>query len=90
MSPVAQIKFVQHNAGAAECVSLNHIATHRKETRVDVTNDVRTAQDQHFTAIFLAPIIIQRGIALVNVGAHGTVVNDDALVDGLEEIRHSV
>ena len=34
---------------------------------MNVTNDVGTAEVQDFAAVFLAPEIIQRGIALLDV-----------------------
>jgi hypothetical protein len=51
-------------------------------------NDIRTAQDENLAAIFFAPEVIESGIALLDVAAHGGVVNDGALGYGLEEITH--
>ena len=58
------------------------------EGGVDVPDNVGPAQDQDFAAILLAPIVVQGGIAHLDVGAHRTVVDDDAVAHGLEEIRH--
>src|SRR5207248_8722146 len=87
---VAEFKFVQNNARSAERIGLDHIAAYGKEVGMNLANDVRAAQDQHFGAILLAPIIIQSGIALLDVGTHRAVVNDDAFANGLEKIFHPV
>ena len=75
---VAQVEFTEHDGRSAKRVGFDDIASYAEEVRVDVTNDVGTAQHQHFAAVFLAPEIIQGGITLLNVGPHRSVVNDDA------------
>ena len=55
---------------------------------MDVADDVRTAEHQQFIAAFIAPKIVGGGIAKLNVGAHGAVVNDDALVHRLQKVAH--
>jgi hypothetical protein len=42
--------------GSAKGVGLNDVAAHAEEIRMDVANNVRTAEHQNFAAIFLAPI----------------------------------
>ena len=46
---------------------------------MNVPNNVRTAQNQHFAAILFAPVIVQGRIARLDVGSHGAVIDDDAL-----------
>jgi hypothetical protein len=53
-----------------------------------VSDNVRTAQHQNFAAIFLAPIVVEGGVAHLDVSAHRAVVNDNALLHGLEKVRH--
>src|ERR1700691_1938739 len=86
--PVTQAEFTQNDAGAAESVGFYHVAAGGKEVGVDVTNNVGPAQHQHFAAILLAPIVVEGGVARLDVRAHRAVVNDDALENGLEKIRH--
>jgi hypothetical protein len=55
---------------------------------MNVANDVGTAEHQHFAAVFLAPVVIQSRIALLDVGAHRAVVNYDAFFHELQEVSH--
>jgi hypothetical protein len=89
-NPVPELEFGKHNARAAKCVGLDYVAPYGQEIRMDIANNVRTAQDKNFGAVLLAPIVIQRGIALLDVGSHRTVVDHDTLADGLEKISHCV
>ncbi len=88
--PVLQAELPKHNAGCAECVCFNNVAADVEEGGVNVPNDVRAAQHQHFAAILLAPVIVQGGIALLDVGPHRPVVNDDAFAHGLEKVGHQL
>ncbi len=85
---VLQIVLAQHDAGGAEGVGLDHVAAGGKEAGVDVADDVRAAQHQQFVAAFLAPEVVRRRLAHLDVGAHGAVVDDDALLHGLEKAGH--
>ena len=55
---------------------------------MDIFNDVGTAEHEEFVAVFLAPEIISGGVAELNIRAHRTVVDHDALTNGLEKISH--
>ena len=59
-----------------------------QKTGVDVADDVGTAQDQDFAAVFFSPVVVERGLAELDVGAHGAVVNYDAVADELEKVGH--
>ena len=59
-----------------------------KKVGVNVLNNVRPAEHQQFVAAFLAPEIVQRGVAELDVGPHGAVVDDDAVAHGLEKVSH--
>ena len=81
--PVAEIKLFQDDAGALESVGLDDVAAHAEKVRMNVANNVRTAQHQHFVAVLPAPVIVQGWVPLVNVGPHRAVVDDDAFLHGL-------
>ena len=53
--PVLQVQIRQHDARPAESVGLDHVAADVEEVRMDVTNDVGTAQHQDFAAVLLCP-----------------------------------
>ncbi len=55
---------------------------------MNIANDIGTAQHQNFAAVFLAPIIVKGRIALLDVGPHRAVVDNDALLHELEKIGH--
>src|ERR1035438_4974167 len=80
---VPQFKFSQDNSASAEGVGFNDVAAHAEKVRMNVANDVGAAQHQNFAAVFLAPVIVQGGIAFLNVGSHRAVVHDNALFHGL-------
>ena len=66
----------------AEGVGLDHVATHAQKIRVDVANNIWTAQHQNFLAVFFPPVIVQSGVPGLNVGPHRAVVDDDAFPYG--------
>src|ERR1700736_6300847 len=86
--PVLQAELAQNSACGAECVGLNYVTPDAEEVSVNITNDVRTAQNENFAAVLLSPIIIQSGVALLDIGAHRPVVDDDAFAHGLEKRSH--
>jgi len=88
MRPVGEIEFAKNDARPAEGVGLDHIAAHAEEVGVNLANDVGPAEHQNFAAVLLAPIVVERGIALVDIGAHRAVVSNNALADGLEKVSH--
>src|SRR5207253_1367337 len=55
-----------------------------------IANDVGTAKNEDLVAVFFAPVVVERGVMLVDVGPHRPVVNDDAFAHGLEEVGHQV
>jgi len=83
VNAVGEIEFAQYDARTPKRIGFDDVAAHTKEIRMDVANNVRAAQHQHFAAILFAPVVIQRGIAFLDVGAHRAVVDDDALVHSL-------
>ena len=85
---VLQIVFRKYYPRPAERIGLNHIATHAQKTDVDILNNVRPAEHQKLIATFLSPEIVHTGIARLDTGTHGAVVNHDALSHGLEKISH--
>jgi len=85
---VRKIVLAQHHPGGSKGVGFDDIAADRQKTGVDLSNDIGTAQDQNFVAALLTPEIIRTEIAILDVGAHGAVINDHALANGLEKIRH--
>ena len=87
---VLKVVLGQNDASGAEGIGLNHIAANLKETGMDVADDIRPTQNQQFVASLFSPEIIDTGIAGLDAGAHGAVVNDNALADGLEKITHSI
>src|SRR5438045_8081015 len=59
---VLQPKFAENGSRRAEGIGLNNVATHPEEVGMNIANDVRPAQDEHFAAIFFSPIVVQSGI----------------------------
>ncbi len=55
---------------------------------MNVADDVGTAEDQDLAAVFLAPVVVEGGVALLDVGAHGAVVDYDAVLYELEKFGH--
>ena len=82
---VLQIVLGQHHAGAAEGVSLDHVAAHLEEVGVNVLDDVGPAQNQQFVAALLTPEIVHTGIAELDIRPHGAVVDDDAVASRFGE-----
>src|ERR1700730_10271427 len=68
--------------------SPSHIAAHAQKTGVNLFDDVGPAEDEQFVTAFLAPEIIDAGIAHLSPRAHGAVVDDDPVAYGLEKRRH--
>jgi len=62
-----KIVFGKHYSRSAECIGLDHIAADREKFSVNVLNNVGTAQHQEFVATFLAPEIVDTGIAHLDV-----------------------
>src|SRR5579862_9363694 len=85
---VPELKLSQNDARPTERISFDDIAPHPQKICMNFANDIRPAQYQNFTAVFFAPIIVECRIALVNIGAHRAVIDDDALAHGLEEVFH--
>ena len=85
---VLKVIFAEHNAGGAKGVGLNHVSPGFVIGGVDVFNNVRTAQDQQFVAAFVAPEIGRRRMALLNLGAHGAVIDNDTFANCFEERFH--
>ena len=83
MNFVAKVEFPEHDPASAEGVGLNDVAAHAEKVRMDVANNIGTAQHQHFATILLASVIVQGGIALLDVGPHCAVIDDNALFYGL-------
>src|SRR5579872_1418782 len=88
LDAVLQIELAKDEAGCSERVGLKHVATGSEKIRMNVANDVRTAESENLAAVFLAPVVIQRGIALLDIGAHGAVIDDDTLADEWQKISH--
>ena len=80
---VLQFILGQHDARCSEGIGLHHVAPDFEEGRMNVLDEVGTAEHQQFVAPFLAPEIIHTGIAELDVGPHGAVVNHDAIPNGL-------
>src|ERR1700674_1940856 len=57
---------------------------------MNIANNIGTAQHQDFAAIFLAPVIVQGGVALLDVCPHCAVIDDDAFSDELEKVGQLV
>src|SRR5262249_5748277 len=55
---------------------------------VDVLDDVRTAENQDLGAVFFSPEIIERRVALLNLSAHGAVIDNDAFANCLQKRFH--
>ena len=78
----------QHNARSTEGIGFDYVAADLQEGCMNVANDIRTAEHQQFIAALLAPVVVGGGVAKLNIGPHGAVVNDNALIHRLEEITH--
>ena len=76
---IAQVEFAQNNGASAKGIGFYNVAAHPEKIRVDIANNVRTAQDQNLAAVFFAPVIIQSRVSLLDIGAHGAVVDNNAL-----------
>jgi hypothetical protein len=87
-NPILKSELPEHNASRAKSIRFDHVAADPEEICVNIPNNIGTAQYQHFAAVFFAPIVIQSGVALLDVSPHRPVVNDDALANGLEERSH--
>ena len=80
---IFQIKLAQHDPSSAEGISLDNVAPNRKESRMNIANDIRPAEHQHLAAVFFSPVIIQRRIPQLNIGPHRAVINHDAFLHDL-------
>ena len=87
---ILEVEFAQDDAGAAEGIGFHNIGTRLEIRGVNVFDDVRPAENQHFRTVLFAPKIVERGLALLNLGAHGAVVNNDTFANGFEKGFHSV
>src|SRR5208282_3939816 len=77
-----------NEARPAECIRLYDVAAYAEKVRMNLANNIGTAQHQNFAAILLAPVIVEGRIPLLDVGAHGAVINDDAFFYELEKVGH--
>ncbi len=59
---VGQIELAEDCARSAEGIGFDDVAAHCEKIGVHVANDVGTAEDENFAAVFLAPIIVERGL----------------------------
>ena len=55
---------------------------------MNIANNIGTAQHQNFAAVLLAPVVVQGRVALLDVGAHGAVVDYDSVFYELEKVGH--
>src|SRR5437868_9872858 len=77
-----ELILAQHDRSRAKSIRLDHVAPNGEEAGVDVANDVWTTEHEQLIAAFLAPEIVERGLAHLYVGAHRAVVDHDALSNG--------
>jgi hypothetical protein len=56
---------------------------------VNLLDDVGPAEHKDLAAALLAPVIVRCGLILLDRGTHRAVINDNALLHGLEKIAHS-
>ena len=88
MNFVGQVKLAQHNAAAAKRVGFNHVRPSLKIGSMNVFDNVRPAQHQDFRAVLLAPEVIERGMPLLYLRAHGAVIDHDAFANCLKKGFH--
>src|SRR5581483_3552831 len=87
---VLQIIFGEHHAGSPEGVGLQDVTADVEKAGVDVFDNVGTAEHEDLVAAFVAPEIVHTGIAPLDIGAHGAVVDHDAVTHALEKISHQL
>ena len=85
---VLQAELGEHNAGSAESVGFNDVAADPKKIGMDVPDSVRPAEVQNLGTVLLAPVVVQGGLAHLDIGAHGAIVDDHPLLHGLEKVSH--
>ena len=56
---VLQVVFREHDASGPESIGLDHVAADFEKVRMDILDDVWTAENQEFVAAFLAPEIVR-------------------------------
>ena len=57
---------------------------------MDIADNIGAAQNEHLAAVFLAPVVVQGRIPLLDVRPHGAVVDDHAFFHELEKVGQSV
>ncbi len=87
--PVALAVLGQYRGEGAEGVGLDHVAAHLVERAVDPFDGVGSGHDQEFVAPLQigTPEVLGGQLLHLEVGPHGAVEHDDALVGGLEVAR---
>ena len=78
--PVLQAVLRQHRARRAKRVGLHHVAANPQKRSVNISNQIRTTENQNLVAAFVPPKVIDGGLANLHTGAHRPVVDDDALL----------
>jgi hypothetical protein len=82
---VAEAVLLELDEGAAEGVGLENVRAGLEEVGVDVFDDGGVDEDEVLVAALLAAVVLGGELSVEDGRAHGAVVDDDALADGIEE-----
>jgi hypothetical protein len=87
--PMGQLELAERDRRAAERVGLDGIRAGAQIAEVNVRDHVWAGEVEHLGAVLLAPEVgLDREVARMDLGAHGTVEQQHAALQGLEKIRH--
>ena len=84
-----QAELAQRDRRAAEAVGLDRVGAGGKVADMDLADQLGAAEVQDLRAVLLAPIVVEREIAGLELAAHGAVEQDDMAAGEGEEIGHA-
>ena len=86
---LGQLELAKRHRRAAEAVGLDRIGTRLEIAEMNLEDQVRPAQVQDLGAVLLAPeVALDREIPTLDLGPHGAVEQEDALLERLQKVRH--
>src|ERR1041384_5620296 len=82
--------FGQHDRGAAERISLNHVAADFEKAGMNFLDGFGLADKQGFRAAFelRTAVVIHGQVLRVQIGAHRAIKDDDAFAKCVEKVSH--
>lgn len=82
---VLEVEFGEYDAVCAEGVGFDGVASDVEEAFMDFLDGVWSGLVEYFGAVFESAVVVEREVKGMEAGAHGTVEDEDALVEQIEK-----